>query len=539
MIAKALGGLFAATSLDPVHPRDPAIAKMLGVGMTTNSGVRVDEDKALGYPPFWRGVNLICNGLKKTDIYIYRRVGPDNRELAERHPSFKLLYESPDAGRWMGAGTFRQTMTHNALVWGNGCAHIDRERGTDAKRITILPPDRTSMTYGDFNAAGRFEFNSEGTKYYFVRQQSGAVIYFPGDEVLHIKGLSPDGGWGYSVVDKLKESLGVGVAARDFGARFFGQGGVGAGLLFMPPGMDPEQQTEFVRAIKENHQGLGNAHKFLVLDSETKYEQMTIPQEHAQFLETRQFEIREVANILGVQPHKLGDATRTSYASLEQANQEHLDDTLDPWFTAWEEECELKLLSESDRQTHYCEFNRESLMRMDHAAKTSSFTAGRNGGWFSVNDIRKMMNLPPIPNGDVYLSPLNMAPSDGNVIETEPDDSEEEDARQQLDDNALTASELTANEVRRQLTFAAKLAKKKAATGNAAFCEFLDSLKSWRREPACIAKQLDKAFSQMHAELNAYTEPPYSASNLTNNVTANVDNIAGEAFYAAMAASEK
>jgi HK97 family phage portal protein len=539
MIAKALGGLFAATTLDPVHPRDPAIAKMLGVGMTTSSGVRVDEDKALGYPPFWRGVNLICNGLKKTDIYIYRRVGADNRELAENHPSFKLLYESPDAGRWMGAGTFRQTMTHNALVWGNGCAHIDREGGTDAKRIMILPPDRTSMAYGNFSEAGRFEFNSEGTKYYYVRQPSGGVVYFPGDEVLHIKGLSPDGGWGYSVVDKLKESLGVGVAARDFGARFFGQGGVGAGLLFMPPGMDPEQQTEFVRAIKENHQGLGNAHKFLVLDSETKYEQMTIPQEHAQFLETRQFEIREVANILGVQPHKLGDATRTSYASLEQANQEHLDDTLDPWFTAWEEECELKLLSESDRQTHYCEFNRESLMRMDHAAKTSSFTAGRNGGWFSVNDIRKMMNLPPIPNGDVYLSPLNMAPSDGNVIETEPDD-DEEDARQQpppRDDNPV--AELAGHIVRKLCNRVAKDAKHAAQAGGAKYLAFIESIAELGDGPQSIRGVLTTATTYLKAELNAYAEPPYSASSLANNVTANADRIADEAFNASLAALGK
>ena len=234
------------------------------------------------------------------------------------------------------------------------------------------------------------------------------------ENVLHIRGLSFDGLWGWPVVDLLRETFGLGLGAREMGARFFGQGMVAAGIIMVPHALDEEAEANLRRSLALQTESMDQKHRLMLLEEGAKFEKLTIDPEQAQFLQTRQFEIREIANVIGIQAHKLGDTTRTSFASLEQANQEHLDDDLDPWLVAWEEECWDKLLTEEEKLTgsHFVEFNRRALLRADLAARSSHYASGRQWGYYSANDIRRFESLDTIgEKGDVYLQPANMAPA--------------------------------------------------------------------------------------------------------------------------------
>lgn len=526
MIAEALAGMFAATTIDPIHPRDPALAKMLGLGSRVESGVRVDEETVLGFPPFWRGVNIICNGVAKPRLNVYERVSEQDREKAKGHPSYPLLAKRAHMN--CGASSFRRLLQSHALLWGNGFAWIQRNGGGEPMGLYPLPPDKTVLMrfkgdqkWSDLNA-------SDGDLLYVTELEGNKFSVEP-ENMLHIRGLGYNEYWGYAVVDMLKEAIGLGMAAQRYGARFFGSGATPSALIMAPPNMKPEQVQEFGRAIKDKIQGLGKSHTALVVGHGTEYQQLSLPPDHAQMLQTREFEVRDIANVIGVQPHKLGDPSRKSYNSLEQSNQEHLDDDLDPWLGVWEEEANEKMLTEEQKATdsHYVEFNREALMRTNLAAQTAHLTAGRQWGAYSANDWRRKYNLPPVDGGDLYLSPGNMVPADQAGVITQMDvDGEPNEPPQEDDSSRDAVLQLTRHEVERLAMRAAKAAMAAAKKGGKEYCAFLEKLRGWGKEPACIAPALGAAVERLHANFNAFAEPPYKAADLAANVTEAAEKIA-------------
>jgi len=422
MIVDALSAVFrgAATTVDPLHPKDPALAKLFGLGSRVSSGVTVDEHKVLGYPAVFRGVRILGNGVAKIRPLIYARTDKGKRRATE-HPAYRLVTRK--AHPLIRAATLRRTLLHHALLWGNAYAAIYRDQAGRVLEMVPLLPDRTSLVRIDggevmLDASRR---SARGRLMYTTNIRGTQRNILP-ENVLHIRGLSFNGLDGVPVVEILKESLGLGMAAREFGSRFFGQGAVASGVVSMPGRLGEAAQEVFRKSIKEAHQGLGRAHLFMVLEDGAKFESMTVPPEHAQFLQTREFEIREVANIVGVQPHKLGDPSRKSYASLEQSNQEHIDDDLDPWFSEFEEEFTEAVLTEREKEsdTHFVEFNRSALFRANLAARTAHYASGRQWGYYSPNDVRRFENQDDIgPQGDVYLVPRNMQPANEAIEGTD------------------------------------------------------------------------------------------------------------------------
>jgi hypothetical protein len=172
----------------------------------------------------------------------------------------------------------------------------------------------------------------------------------------------------------------------------------------------------------EMHQGLSNSHRVAILTGGMKLAPFSMPHRDAQFLETRQFQIREIANWFGLPPHKLGDSTRTSYNSLEQENQAYLDECLDHWLVTWESECWDKLLGtrEKDNDTHVIEFTRQALLRAAMQQRYQSYAVAITNGFMSRNEVRSRENLNPYEGGDEFLTPMNMNTGNGDEPEAEP-----------------------------------------------------------------------------------------------------------------------
>jgi HK97 family phage portal protein len=321
-------------------------------------------------------------------------------------------------------------MQGHALIFGNGFAWIERAGPMNTGKpvaMWIMDPQQMLVRYVD-------------GELWYCTVIGGEQKKFPGRDVLHIAGLSHDGIVGYSALDTFHEALGLGIAAQQFGSRFFGQGGNMGGLLMCPGHYSEEQIRNTVSAWGQMNEGMKNSHKVALLQDGTKFIPTTVDPNAGQFNETRDFEVRAVvANILGVPPHLLGDATRTSHNSLESENQSFLDHSLRPWLDTWEDELERKLLSEreQERGTHFIEFNAEAAVKMEFEKKVNGIAKQVEIGMLTVNESRKLLNMPDVgEDGDKRYHPANWlevgeepeAMPEQSPAEPDEDDAEETDA---------------------------------------------------------------------------------------------------------------
>ncbi|MBD3675594.1 MAG: phage portal protein [Planctomycetaceae bacterium] len=401
--------IFRSDSLEnpSVSLSDPAAVEKLFGDQKSISGVRVTEKKALGHAPLWRGLNLISDSVAKLALNVYKMNEDDYPEIQKKHPAYKLMRRKPN--HLMTAGIFKKTLTYHAMFYGNGYAAIFRDGRNVPVALSILNPST-------------FPLLRNGELWYVTTLPSGEQRKIPARDILHLKGLAFDGLHGYSVIEIMADTLGLNMAASDYAGQFFGQGASASGVLMMPGHLDKEAHKQAMKDFAKIATGLKNAHKVGVLQDGVKWQPLTIKASEAQLLESRKYGVKEVANILGIPPHKLGDDSRTGYSSIEAENQSYLDDALDTWLCRWEEECWDKLLSEGEKNAdqHEWEFDRDALLRMSKLDQTREYAMGRQWGLYSINDGRRRKNLPPVDGGDVYLSPSNMV--DATKLDEEPED---------------------------------------------------------------------------------------------------------------------
>lgn len=377
-------------------------------GPDTDAGVQVSYETSLTYHAVYRAVNLISRDVAKIPLFVYKNLSEGGKEREKKHPAYTLLRRR--ANSEMLAFGFKQTMMAHALLRGNGYAYIWRRGDGAPYELTPLVPDPEITTPV-----------RENNKLFYLTHIDGVPHKLLPQNVLHIKGLGYDGLQGYSVVAKARESFGLGLAAQKYGAVFFKHGARGSGVLMIPGHLKGEAAKQLQESFDKSQAGLTNAHRTILLEEGTKYQQTTIPNEEAQFLQTRDHELRAVANWFSLPPHKLGDTSRTAYNSLESEAQSYLDDTLDGWLVTWEEECRDKLLSDVEKETesHTIEFERAAILRADLAARTQAYSVALQGGWMNRDQVAARENLPPLPDGEgqKYFYPLNL----GIVGEEEPE----------------------------------------------------------------------------------------------------------------------
>lgn len=366
-------------------------------GSKTKTGVRVTRETALTYAAVWAATVHISRDVAKLPLFVYRNTD-SGKERATDHAAFSLLRHKPN--NEMTSYVFRQTLQAHALLQGNGYAHIDR--AGNGRPIQLIPLDPAKVT----------PVRVGGVLWYVVKI-NGEDRRLPPEDVLHIKGLGYDGLQGYSVIAKAAESLSLGMAARDYGARYFSNN-ARPDVIFEYPGQLSDVAKKNLRESWASiHQGLDNAHKAAILEEGMKCTPVTINARDSQMIEQRTFENRDVANWFGIPPHFLGDTTRTAFASLEQENQSYLDRTLDGWLVNWEEELREKLLTEREKEadSHFIEFLRQALVRADLKTRAEYYSKALAGlPWMTIDEVRsaETMNALGDGQGDKLIVPINM-----------------------------------------------------------------------------------------------------------------------------------
>ena len=365
------------------------------LGMMANSGVSVTDDRALMYSAVFACVRILSESVASLPFIVYERTGGGKRR-AHEHPLYRLLHDEPNSE--MSAVEFRECMPGNASLRGNAFAKIDWKNGWPVALWPLNP--------------ARMHVRREGLSLtYRYHPERGGTMEFEREEILHIKGPSPDGLMGWSPLRIAREAIGLGVAAEEYGARLFSNDARPGGVLQCPEELSDKAYQRLDETWNSRHGGLENAHKTALLEFGTEWKQIGIAPEDAQFLETRRFQVVEIARIFRIPPHMLADLERATFANIEHLGLEFVMHSLRPWLVRWEQGVNRVLFTASEKKTFYAEHLVDGLLRGDIKSRYEAYAVGRQNGWLSANDIRELENMNPVDGGDVYLVPLNMIPA--------------------------------------------------------------------------------------------------------------------------------
>lgn len=399
-------GLFSGLfrSRDKPQNRTTGSSYAFFMGGST-AGKAVNERSAMQMTAVYACVRILSEAIAGLPLHLYEYGGDGSKEKAVEHPLYFLLHDEPN--QEMTSFVFRETLMTHLLLWGNAYAQVIRNGKGEVIALYPLMPNRMEVNRTD-----------KGQLYYQYTTSSddaptveGSTAVLMPEDVLHIPGLGFDGLVGYSPIAMAKNAIGLAIATEEYGAKFFANGAAPSGVLEHPGTIkDPQRVRD---AWMSQFSGSRNAGKVAVLEEGMKYTPISISPEQAQFLETRKFQINEIARIFRVPPHMVGDLEKSSFSNIEQQSLEFVKYTLDPWVIRWEQSLQRTLLSSEEKKRYYFKFNLEGLLRGDYASRMTGYATARQNGWMSANDIRELENLDRIPaelGGDLYLINGNMLP---------------------------------------------------------------------------------------------------------------------------------
>ena len=371
----------------------------------STAGKHVNERSAMQMTAVYSCVRILAEAVAGLPLHLYRYTESGGKEKAIDHPLYLLLHDEPNPE--MSSFVFRETLMTHLLLWGNAYAQIIRNGKNEVIALYPLMPNKMEVDRDEY---GQLYYKYQRSNDEAPTMEGSSVILKPCD-VLHIPGLGFDGLVGYSPIAMAKNAIGMAIACEEYGAKFFANGAQPGGVLEHPGTIkDPQRVRE---SWQSTFGGSGNANKIAVLEEGMKYTPISMSPEQAQFLETRKFQINEIARIFRVPPHMVGDLEKSSFSNIEQQSLEFVKYTLDPWVIRWEQAIMRSLLTPEEKKTYYAKFNLDGLLRGDYQSRMNGYAIGRQNGWMSANDIRELENLDRIPaeeGGDLYLINGNMLP---------------------------------------------------------------------------------------------------------------------------------
>ena len=422
-------GIFSGLFKSRDKPTDSTVGSRYTFYMGgSTSGKTVTERSAMQMTAVYSCVRILAEAIAGLPLHVYRYNSDGGKEKAIDHSLYLILHDEPNPE--MSSFVFRETLMTHLLLWGNAYAQIIRNSKGEVMALYPLMPNKMSVDLDDNRHLKKQYLRSVDE----VGGKSETVILKPTD-VLHIPGLGFDGLVGYSPIAMAKNAIGLAIATEEYGAKFFANGAAPSGVLEHPGTIkDPQRVRE---AWQSQFGGSQNSGKIAVLEEGMKYTPISISPEQAQFLETRKFQINEIARIFRVPPHMVGDLEKSSFSNIEQQSLEFVKYTLDPWVIRWEQSIMRTLLTPEEKKSYFVKFNLEGLLRGDYQSRMNGYATARQNGWMSANDIRELENLDRIPaeaGGDLYLINGNMLPLQqaGAFANTQNDDGKEENTDEEV-----------------------------------------------------------------------------------------------------------
>ena len=370
---------------------------LLGInGATSYSGVSVSETSALQLGAVFAAVRLISKTIASLPLNIYKRRDDGGKDKFSNHYLYPVLHDSPN--REMTSFELREIITGHLTTWGNAYGEIVWGNDGRVKELWPLRPDHMKVE----------RKNQELVYTYFLPDKQPFI--FPPGLIWHLRGFSQDGLKGLSVISMARESIGLGLATEEFGSRYFGSGAAPDAVLIHPGKLTPEAVGSLKKSWEDQHKGLSKSHRIAILQEGLTYQQIGIPPEDSQFLQTRQFQVREIARIFEVPPHMIGDLSDATFSNIEEQSIEFVVNCIRPWCVRIEQSINKFLLSGSDNRDYFAEFLIDGLLRGNIQSRYTAYATAIQNGIFSPNDVLELENRNPYDGGDQHFIQLNMQP---------------------------------------------------------------------------------------------------------------------------------
>ena len=371
------------------------------MGAGSSAGISVTPSKAMGVATVFACVSVLARSVASLPLHIYQRQPDGSRNLAVDHPLYDILHAAPNDE--MTSLDFRMALQANLSLRQNSYAVIGRTRS--GRVIDITPVENHEVEV----------MRDKATSALFYQVKGDSLF---ANEVLHLKGLSYNGLLAPDMIHEVRDVLGLALALDRNASSFFKNGSFPGGFLSHPGKLSAEAANR-MRVSFEQQTGGENSHRLKVLEEGLQYIQGRMANKDAQMDESRERQAKEIARIFGVQGHKVGIVDNQPRANVEQDNISFVVDTLRPLLVNWEQAMNAKLLTREERRTYYVEFNISGLLRGDAKARFETYDIGIRNGIFNANECRRLENMNPRPGGEIFLQPLNMAPSNQLVPSNE------------------------------------------------------------------------------------------------------------------------
>ncbi len=417
-----------------------------GLSSGTSAGPRVTHQTAMRIAAFWQGVTMISGDVAKIPLEIYQRGEGTDRSIHADHPAYRLVRRQPNDEQ-SAFEFFRQMMVH-ALVWNNAYALIQRDGQGRPTGLLPLLPDRTDCRRLD---DGRKVYRSE---------INHRMEYFDAWDIWHLKGISFNGLEGLDTIRYARHGFGKILARENFASKFFKNGGRVGGILQLPWTKEKSKLDRKEEGFRKTYESGDSAFKTVILRDNAKFHAAQASFSETQMVDVGKEDVKHVARILNMPPHKLGADGKSSYNSLEQENRSYYDNCLAQWLLAIENESWLKLFDRSTRDANqlYFEHTVGALLWADSKTVATIASQGVRSGWLTANEGRKWFNLNSNDAGDQLLIPSGMVPAPTAADDSETDDDPASDSNLRAAIDQMV-SETARRFIKRLATHARKAAK--------------------------------------------------------------------------------
>ena len=398
-----------ARFLNPFRSRDKPKNRLPGgnwsihMGLSTSGSV-VTERSAMQMTAVYACVRILAEAVAGLPLHLYRYTENGGKEKDYNNRLYHLLHDEPNPE--MSSFTFRETMMTHLLLWGN--AYAQKIVNGKGELIALYPLMSSRMTV-DRDETGRIVYKYD--RYGDEHDKENRTVVLDSSEIFHVPGLGFDGLVGYSPVAMAKNAIGMAIACEEYGASLYKNGARPSGVLTSPNRISDVGRENLKQSWAENYSGSRNAGRVPILEEGLRYEPISINPQEAQFLETRKFQMNEIARIYRVPPHMVGDLEKASYSSIEQQSMEFVRYTLDPWLCRWEQAMQRSLFTDEEKKNHFFRFNVGGLLRGDYQSRMQGYAIARQNGWMNADEIRELEDMDKLPDGlggNLYLINGNM-----------------------------------------------------------------------------------------------------------------------------------
>lgn len=365
-------------------------------GAETPSGdVNVAGEAALKFTAVFGCLRVLAETFASAPIFEYLKKPDGDREQTDALNLLDVLKYRPNDE--MSAFNLYEMGMYQVNSGGNFVAI--RTKNTLGETIALNPIEWDRVEIARDTSDNRLRYKIDG---------SSDKIYTR-DQVFHVPGPSLNGVVGLSPLQYAAQAIRLGLTYENFGVRFFKNGALPSGIFKHPGFLKDEAYTRLKTDLEKNYQGLINAGKPILAEDGLEFVQLTMKLADAELLQSRKFQVEDVCRVYRVPLHLVQNLDKATFSNIEQQSLEFVMYTMLPWYKRWEECINSQLVPIRRRKEgYYYEFNMAGLLRGDQKSMAEAFAIGRQWGWLSVNDIRRLMNMNRIANGDVYLQPMNM-----------------------------------------------------------------------------------------------------------------------------------